>query len=133
MQPIVVQVAKPNHRFCLAALGLHPKGRHFRLLLHRLLPRIRLGAADGATLHKALERVAHLHGREKPLAHRLIGHGRFDLRLRLPREPLLDGAPLVAPAILRYHRVDRKLGGDRTHVLLRHLVDGLPVALDDRL
>eukprot|EP00964_Phaeocystis_antarctica_P094817 scaffold61447_cov59-Phaeocystis_antarctica.AAC.3 len=99
--PLAVRASQLGHRPCLAALGLHPEGRQLSLLRHRLLPRIRLGAADGAALHEALERVAHLHGREEPLAHRFVAHGRHDLRLRLPREPFLDGAPLVASAVLR--------------------------------
>eukprot|EP00964_Phaeocystis_antarctica_P161119 scaffold133207_cov66-Phaeocystis_antarctica.AAC.1 len=97
---------RTRSRYTLAAV-LSPRGRRLRLLRHRLLPRIRLGAADGAALHKALERVAQLHGRKEPLAYRLVGHGRLDLRLRLPLEPFLGGAPLVAPAVLRSHRVDR--------------------------
>eukprot|EP00964_Phaeocystis_antarctica_P021620 scaffold12020_cov57-Phaeocystis_antarctica.AAC.2 len=54
--PIAVRVAQLTHRFSVAALGLRPNGHHLRLLRHRLLPRIRLGAADGAALHEALER-----------------------------------------------------------------------------
>eukprot|EP00964_Phaeocystis_antarctica_P161121 scaffold133207_cov66-Phaeocystis_antarctica.AAC.3 len=56
MLPIAVREAQLPHRFCVAAIGLRPKGRHLRLLCHRLLPCIRLGTADGAALHKALER-----------------------------------------------------------------------------
>eukprot|EP00964_Phaeocystis_antarctica_P083892 scaffold52816_cov59-Phaeocystis_antarctica.AAC.9 len=63
MRPVVVHDAQRPHRVYVAALDLRPKGRHFGLVHHHLLPRVRLGAADGAALHEALERVAQLHGR----------------------------------------------------------------------
>eukprot|EP00964_Phaeocystis_antarctica_P047859 scaffold27699_cov63-Phaeocystis_antarctica.AAC.10 len=132
-RPITVREAQPPHCMRFASLCLRPKGRHLRLVRHPLLPCIRLGAADDAALHKACERVADLHGQEEPFAHRLVSHGRLDLRLRLPIEPFLDGAPLVDSTVLRRHRINWQLESDGAHVLVCHLVDDLLVALVGRL